>query len=87
MKCPSCGKGISPFKVWLITRWSPITCGMCGKRFGRDVNVQLGIVSFLCLIGFRVFGLSWPLIVYALIVMLIDAKTVKLVPVEGKAKT
>jgi prepilin signal peptidase PulO-like enzyme (type II secretory pathway) len=30
MHCPKCKNPISPLKVWLITRWSPLRCVHCG---------------------------------------------------------
>jgi hypothetical protein len=84
MKCPKCNNPISPFKVWLISRWSFVKCNKCGTRSGRDVNLQLFIIAALLIfpIVFQ-FSVFNPLfLIWAGIVMFIDAYTIKLVSKE-----
>lgn len=84
MKCPTCHSSISPFKVWLITGWTPIKCNQCGTYSSRVFNnLQLWFISALLFIP-PVFlkwkPLSLQFLVWMLIVMLIDAYTITLVP-------
>lgn len=80
MKCPKCNNPISPLKVWLISRWSFVKCKKCGTHSGRKVNIQLFIISILLFVGYFILNLSLLFIIWALIVMCIDAYTVRLVP-------
>jgi hypothetical protein len=80
MKCPKCNNPISPLKVWLISRWSFVKCKKCGTRSGRKVNIQLFIISIMLFGGYLILNFSLLFIIWALIVMCIDAYTVRLVP-------
>jgi len=79
MKCPKCNNPISPLKVWLISRWSFVKCKKCGTHSGRKVNIQLFIISILLFGGYFILNFSLLFIIWALIVMCIDAYTVRLV--------
>ena len=83
MKCPRCQKRIFPFKIWLITRWTPVHCGHCGARCGRTSGGQAVVIFLLLYAGYFVLGLSPWIFVWALAVMFIDAYTVKLVLQNG----
>jgi len=81
MKCPKCNVSISPLKVWLISRWSFVKCGKCGAQFGRNIDAQLWIIWALLSIPMIVLQLSIfdPMfLVWAGIVMFLDAYTIKL---------
>jgi prepilin signal peptidase PulO-like enzyme (type II secretory pathway) len=80
MKCPKCNNPISPLKVWLISRWSFVKCKKCGTRSGRKVNIQFFMISVLFFSGYLIFNISLLFIIWALIVMYIDAYTIRLVP-------
>jgi hypothetical protein len=69
MKCPKCNNPISPLKVWLISRWSFVKC-----------KNQLFIISIMLFGGYLILNFSLLFIIWALIVMCIDAYTVRLVP-------
>jgi hypothetical protein len=83
MKCPTCNNSISPFKVWLITRWTLIKCNNCGTLSGRKFNnLQLWIISILLIFPLEFLRLKFnlPFLIWMVIVMFIDAYTIKLVP-------
>ena len=86
MKCPECGNHMVPFKVWLISRWSSVECNKCGTRSGRNMNLQFWIIFFLIIFPLAFLNVNFfsPIfIIWAIIVMFIDAYTVKLIP-QGK---
>jgi len=80
MHCPKCKNPISPLKVWLITRWSPLRCDRCGASLTRPIDRQFFIMGVLLFTGIFLF-IQTPLflIVWIIVVMLIDAYTVRLV--------
>ena len=80
MHCPKCKNPISPLKVWLITRWSPLRCDRCGASLTRSIDKQFFIISVLFFTGFFLL-IQTPLylIAWIIVVMLIDAYTVQLV--------
>lgn len=85
MKCPKCSNPILPFKVWLISRWSFVKCDKCGTQSGRNIDLQFWIICALLMIPLIVLriGLFNPLfLIWVIIVMVIDAYTIKLVSKE-----
>jgi hypothetical protein len=80
MHCPKCKNPISPLKVWLITRWSPLRCDHCGASLTRSIDRQFFIMAVLLFAGIFLF-IQTPLflIAWIIVVMLIDAYTVQLV--------
>ena len=80
MHCPKCKNPISPLKVWLITRWSPLRCDRCAARLTRSIDRQFFIMSVLLFAGIFLF-IQTPLFVIAwiIVVLLVDAYTVRLV--------
>jgi hypothetical protein len=83
MTCPNCHHSISPFKVWLITRWTSIKCNKCGTCSGRVVNtLQYWLIVALLMIplSFLKSALNLHFLVWMIIVMFIDAYTITLVP-------
>ncbi|MFH1656132.1 MAG: hypothetical protein ABH954_05940 [Candidatus Omnitrophota bacterium] len=89
MKCPNCGKSIFPMKVWLISKWSFVKCNACGKEWGRNLCLQGWIISALLMIP--IFFLPRLLVnplfyLWWVIVMFIDAFTIKLIPKEKVKK-
>ncbi len=86
MQCPKCNNKLSPLKVWLISRWSPLRCDRCGTRLTRSIDRQFFIISVLFFSGIFLF-IATPLfptplflIGWLIAVMLVDAYTVRLVP-------
>lgn len=89
MQCPKCDNPISPFKVWLISRWAPLKCDKCGTFLNRQIDRQFFIISVLFFAGLFLFlfaGQFVWLLVWLLVVMLIDAYTIRLVAVNGQDK-
>jgi hypothetical protein len=83
MKCPTCHNSISPFKVWLITRWTSIKCNKCGAHSSRAFNnLQFWFISALLIIPLALLksALNLQFLVWMFIVMFIDAYTITLVP-------
>lgn len=81
MQCPKCNNKLSPLKVWLISRWSPLRCDRCGTRLTRSINRQFFIISVLFFSGIFLFiPTPFFLIGWLIAVMLVDAYTVRLVP-------
>ena len=81
MRCPKCSNQLSPLKVWLVSRWSPLRCDRCGTRLTRAINRQFFIISVLLFSGIFLF-IATPLFLigWLIAVMLVDAYTVRLVP-------
>jgi len=88
MKCPKCRNHILPFKVWLISTWSFIACKKCGTKSGRNINLQLFLILALLVIPivlkFNVFSLVF--FIWAIVVMFLDAYTIKLIPQNNKGR-
>jgi uncharacterized paraquat-inducible protein A len=81
MRCPQCDNSILPFKVWLISRWYALRCDRCGAMLKRAIDRQLALVSVLFFAGIFMF-VQTPLVLigWLVVVMLVDAYTVRLVP-------
>jgi uncharacterized paraquat-inducible protein A len=87
MQCPKCDNHISPFKVWLISRWAPLKCDKCGTFLNRQIDRQFFIIAVLFFTGLFLFAGSFIwLLVWLLVVMLIDAYTIRLVAVDGQGR-
>ena len=80
MHCPKCKNPIWPPKVWLITRWSPLRCDRCGASLTRPIDRQFFIMAVFLFAGIFLF-IQTPLflIAWIIVVMLVDAYTVRLV--------
>lgn len=80
MRCPKCNNRLSPLKVWLISRWSPLRCDSCGTNLTRSIDRQFFIISVLLFSGI-VFFIATPLFLigWVIAVMLLDAYTIRLV--------
>jgi hypothetical protein len=88
MQCPKCDNQISPFKVWLISRWTPLKCDKCGTLLDRQIDRQFFLISVLFFAGLFIFAHTFiSLLVWLLLVMLIDAYTIRLVPVDRQDNT
>lgn len=85
MKCPVCNASIAPYKVFTITRWSPIKCSKCEALLTRKMNFQFWIVYLLLIFPLIVFktDIFNPMFIgWIVVIMLIDAYTVKLIATE-----
>jgi hypothetical protein len=94
MKCPTCGGELSPLKLIVYTRWTPIKCPACGKRCARDPkrNLQLFSIYGLLLIAVKTLrAVDMPIglkvcvgLLAFFLINLIDSSTTKLIPVPDK---
>ena len=90
VKCPLCDKRIPPLRVWLISRWTFIRCPSCKTLCNRALDLQFGGVSLLLVAGLALVGwgadlrLGNPVLLaclaglWILLVMLVDAATIRL---------
>ena len=73
--CPNCNAGVSPFRLVLVTRWTPYKCPHCSRTFQRVLlpavfvyTVTSALMVNLALqVGFRLFGV---LIIFAGIIFM-----------------
>lgn len=86
MKCPVCNTSIDPYKVVTITRWSPIKCTECDMLLTRKINIQFWAVYLLLitpLVVLKIDIFSPIFIGWLVVIMLIDAYTVKLISIKS----
>ncbi len=86
MKCPVCNTSIAPYKVFTITRWSPIKCAECDTLVTRKIDIQFWAVYLLLitpLIILKIDIFSPIFIAWLVVIMLIDAYTVKLISIKS----
>ena len=86
--CPACGENFIPWRVWQITRWTGVRCPQCNELLGRRTDTQafaVGIMLMLLLqpivfLELPVWLMTLNLSGALLVSWIIDAMTVKLVP-------
>ncbi len=83
MKCPKCSASLSPLRIWLVSRWSSLKCGKCGTSCIRKQNKQLYMICALAIVPYSFIGLNVIYLIWVLLVMFLDAYTVKLFPAEA----
>ena len=85
MKCPVCNAEIAPYKVFTITRWSPIKCSKCEALLTRKINFQFFMVYLFLILPFIIFEIDIfnPIFIgWLIVIIFIDAYSVKLISME-----
>lgn len=39
-QCPACAGSFTPWGVWRVTRWSCMTCPLCGVKLNRALTLK-----------------------------------------------
>jgi prepilin signal peptidase PulO-like enzyme (type II secretory pathway) len=95
MRCPSCQHEFSAYQAIFLTRWKPLWCPQCGKKWTRRLDLQFFAVSALLAVGVLILQSFFAsfienavlFIVWCSVVALIDSRTIRLKRYGGIPQT